>query len=147
MSPVLVEVLRPEQLTEKDVVELNILLQEFSPESSELSLDYVREIAENECLIVARDGDVTSPIVGMATLVTYRRPTGRVGRVEDVIVLKSVRGRGIGREIMSLLIRISQEDGCKKLNLTSRESRVAAHSLYRSLGFKEKETHVFQLML
>ncbi len=46
-------------------------------------------------LIVARVG---GEIVGMATFVSFPLPTGLRGHVEDVVVDKSMRGRGIARK-------------------------------------------------
>lgn len=140
-----VEVLRPELITDKDVVELNQLVQEFKPGSPALSLTELQEIAERGLLIVAHAGDIQTPVVGMATLVIYRKPTGCVGMVEDVVVAEAARGRGAGRSIMTLLIEVAKENGCKNVSLTSNPRRVAARSLYRSLGFRERDTTFFQL--
>ena len=87
-------------------------------------------------------------IVGCATLCVYESPTGRKASVEDVVVSSAYRGQGIGR---TLLQRIIDFAGSKlspiDLRLTSKPSRVEANALYRALGFKQRETNVYQMSL
>ena len=94
----------------------------------------------------AADG-ATHQIVGTATLVPIHRLGVLDGRVEEVVVLSSHRGRGIGRLLMKEVIRRAKKLGIRRLHLTSRPVRVAAHQLYKSLGFTEKETTPFILDL
>lgn len=55
--------------------------------------------------------------------------------VEDVIVDKSCRGRGIGKGMMREAMDLARAKGCYKLALTSNKNREAAHRFYDSLGF------------
>ena len=87
-------------------------------------------------------------IVGCATLCVYESPTGRKASVEDVVVLSAYRGQGIGR---TLLQRIIDFAGSKlspiDLHLTSNPSRKEANALYKELGFVQRETNVYQMIL
>ena len=87
------------------------------------------------------------PIVGMATLITYRIPHNMKAMVEDVVVDESMRGKGVGKKLMNHVIHAAREQGVKYLNLTSRPERTAAHKLYESLGFEKRDTNVFRLPL
>jgi ribosomal protein S18 acetylase RimI-like enzyme len=101
--------------------------------------------AENSNLIIARDSHSQGKIIGMLSYVTFIIPTGINLRIEDVVVDKSVRGKGIGRELMLFALAQAQQIGADKVDLTSSPERLAANKLYQSLGFKIKETNVYRL--
>lgn len=57
------------------------------------------------------------------------------GVVEDVAVLPSLQGKGIGKRMMRFALNRCKDYGCYKMMLSSNESRTAAHKFYESLGF------------
>lgn len=59
------------------------------------------------------------------------------GFMEDVFVDESLRGKGIGSQILDVLISEAKERGCYKLIGCSRYSRPKVHALYERLGFKD----------
>lgn len=85
-------------------------------------------------------------IVGCATLCVFDTPTGRKACVEDVVVNSAFRGQHIGRKLMDFIIDFARRElGDVDLHLTSRPQRVAANNLYRSVGFQQRETNVYNL--
>jgi ribosomal protein S18 acetylase RimI-like enzyme len=85
-------------------------------------------------------------IIGCASLCVFESPTGRKASVEDVVVGEGFRGQGIGRALMEHLIDfVRRELAPVDLHLTSRPERVAANTLYRSLGFERRETNVYRM--
>jgi ribosomal protein S18 acetylase RimI-like enzyme len=86
-------------------------------------------------------------LVGMATLVIYKIPTGRRAIIEDFVVDQNCRGRKLGVKIMEHLIEYGRENGMKYINLTSNSARVAANKLYQALGFKKRDTNAYCLEL
>jgi len=60
-----------------------------------------------------------------------------VGEIQRMYVLPSFRGRGVGRAILNRLIEDARSIGYKRLKLESLKFLGAAHSLYRSVGFRE----------
>ena len=87
-------------------------------------------------------------IVGCATLCVYCSPTGRKASVEDVVVASACRGQHLGKRLIEHIIGFARRELAPvDLGLTSRPSRVAANSLYRSLGFTPKETNVYKMPL
>lgn len=86
-------------------------------------------------------------IAASATAVVFSTPTGRHCRIEDVVVDGTLRGLGLGREIMTRTLAALAKEGIEDVELTSRPSRLAAQALYRSLGFEKRETDVFKLQL
>jgi GNAT superfamily N-acetyltransferase len=57
------------------------------------------------------------------------------GIVEDVVVDKDYRSKGIGKKMMEYAMEICRENGCYKLTLSSSILRERAHSFYEDLGF------------
>lgn len=55
--------------------------------------------------------------------------------VENLVVDPTLRGRGIGRALMSEAIEFARSKRCYKVQLVSSRSREVAQGLYRSLGF------------
>lgn len=59
------------------------------------------------------------------------------GLLEDVYVDESLRGQGLGTEIVKEIISEAKARGCYKLIATSRHTRPRVHDLYVRLGFKD----------
>lgn len=87
-----------------------------------------------QVLLAERDGQP------LGTLTLYVLPLlahqGRPGAVvEDVAVLPSEQGQGVGRALMTAAMQQALRAGCYKLALSSNASRQAAHAFYDHLGF------------
>jgi GNAT superfamily N-acetyltransferase len=57
------------------------------------------------------------------------------GILEDVVVDETVRGKGIGKQMMNYAHELCQQKGCYKMAFSSNRNREAAHRFYESLGF------------
>ena len=86
-------------------------------------------------------------ILGTLTLVFNKIPTGDKVWIEDVVVDKSARGKGVGIKLLEFAIGYVQSQGIKNINLTSSPDRVAANKLYQKLGFIQRETNVYRLIV
>src|SRR4051794_17432394 len=122
------------------------LVAQVSSQAQTVPLERLRRVAldPNSCVVVAR---VDDEVFGAATLLTMVTLVGQFGYVEEVAVDASVRGRGVGRALMDGLLAAARDRGLDFVELTSRPSREAANSLYRSMGFQLRETNVFRLDL
>ena len=60
-----------------------------------------------------------------------------IGEIKRMYVDPSCRNVGAGRAILQSLLTAAIENGYKKVRLDSSKFMTAAHSLYRSVGFKE----------
>lgn len=56
--------------------------------------------------------------------------------LEDVVVDGSLRGKGIGKQMMEYAHELCRQKGCYKMTFSSNRNREAAHRFYESLGFK-----------
>ena len=57
------------------------------------------------------------------------------GVIENVVVLPTVRRRGVGAELMSGLEQVARGARCTKLMLLSSHSRADAHAFFNRIGF------------
>lgn len=64
--------------------------------------------------------------------------------VNYVCVKKSFRRLGVAKKMFMEVFSICLKNNIKYLELTSNDSRVAAHKLYEKLGFSVRETTVFR---
>jgi ribosomal protein S18 acetylase RimI-like enzyme len=101
--------------------------------------------SESATLFIARDA-ASGIIVGMATLVLYRVPTGLRGHIEDVVVDQTTRGQGIGEALTKACLNAAKKAGAPAVGLTSHPGRLAANVLYRKLGFEQRNTNVYRFV-
>ena len=94
-------------------------------------------------LLIARYSDARSEIIGILTISIYRVPTGVRCIVEDVVVDRSMRRRGVARALMETAIEIAGEAGANGVSLTSNPQRVDANLLYQNMGFIRRETNSY----
>jgi len=79
----------------------------------------------------------TSNTVGTASLLIEQKINGRVaGHIEDVVVSKSHRGRGIGGSLIKDLIRVAKKEQCYKVILSCSDKNVP---FYNKFGFIKTE--------
>ena len=134
-------------LTDSQIADLLGLMKELNAELTVTPEMQRRAVGAPGTRIFVAENDAKQ-IVGSATLCVYESPPGRTASIEDVVVLSAYRGQGIGR---TLLQRIIDFAGSKlspiDLHLTSNPSREEANALYQALGFKQRETNVYQMKL
>ncbi|MGB6154026.1 MAG: GNAT family N-acetyltransferase [Pricia sp.] len=90
---------------------------------------------------------VEQEIVGIALLATYKVISGRRGMIEDVVVDIEHRGKGIGRRLMEKLLEEAKNKHLDSVMLFSGHHREAAINLYKSLGFSQRDSGVYNLKL
>ena len=102
-----------------------------------------RIVRDMSCrLYVAR---TENKVVGMFSLCTYSSPSMQKVLLEDVVVDKQWRAKGIGRAMVAYAINFSRQLSPCCLMLTSNPQRIEANALYRSMGFEAKQTNVYKM--
>jgi ribosomal protein S18 acetylase RimI-like enzyme len=99
--------------------------------------------SESSTLLAARYPDENSAIAGILSLTIYRVPTGVRSIIEDLVVDKKMRRRGIGEALVRNAIELAREAGADGVSLTSNSQREAANQLYQSLGFELRKTNPY----
>jgi GNAT superfamily N-acetyltransferase len=61
--------------------------------------------------------------------------TFRVAIVEDLFVIDSCRGRGVGHALVEAAIKEASALGCAAMSLDTNERNQASQAVYRRLGF------------
>ena len=59
------------------------------------------------------------------------------GEILRIAVAPSMRRKGVGRVLLSEIINIMKNNGCKMIFLEVRSKNIPARSLYESSGFKK----------
>lgn len=133
-----------EQLKDFDarqLEEIRCLMQALSDHCT-LSESQLKETIGHSLLYVLKDKERT---VGMATLCLYHAPSGCKGSIEDVVILPEYQGKGLGKQLLQHVLDEAKLHAPLTIYLTSRPQRIAANSLYRKLGFQQKETNVYKM--
>jgi len=131
---------------DSDINSINYLLGLLNTDLAMITLSDLENITKNSKLLVART-ESDGLIVGMATLAVLTIPTGKIGRIEDVVVHDKYRKQGIGKTMVSKLLVEARSLGLKRIDLTSRPHRIAANMMYQKLGFSLVETNTYRLKL
>lgn len=135
------------EVTDELVEALQRLIPQLSSSSPPPGVDELVDIVQAPAtdLFVVTDDD--GSILGTATLVTFRIPTGRRAWIEDVVVDDRARGLGVGGALTRAMIDRAEELGCTTVDLTSRPTREAANRLYQREGFELRDTNVYRRKL
>jgi GNAT superfamily N-acetyltransferase len=121
------------QVTEEDTKDINKLLGR-STEADSISCSRINLIAAQNILMVVRD-EMTR-IKGVATLSVICLMTGNVGYIDDVVIDRSLRRKGVRRELVESLIATAERYNVVRLIIPSDSESVSAHRLYWRLGFE-----------
>lgn len=136
---------KADDLDDDELAAVGGLISQLSASASTLSrVEADRLLANESCnLLLAREAG-NRKIMGMLTLVVFPIPTGTRAWIEDVVVDKGARGLGIGKLLTRYAIEQAKVKGAVSIDLTSRPSREVANAMYRSLGFKARDTNVYR---
>jgi ribosomal protein S18 acetylase RimI-like enzyme len=126
-------------VSEQDAEAISRLVSQVSNRVESVPMDRISRVAADpgSCIVVAR---AAGQVVGTATLLTMVTLVGQFGYVEEVAVDGSVRGRGFGRALMEGILTAARDRALDFVELTSRPSREVANTLYKSIGFRLRET-------
>ena len=145
-------ILTPDRIAKKEAKEISLLLSRLSGKVRELSRSQLLQETLNQNLfIVVKRED--GKIVGMAS-VCFIAPLSHISaHIDDVVVDKPYRRRGIAKGLLNELISIARKRNVAYIELTSGPERTAANKMYLSMGFEmvafaaEGGTNLFRLEL
>lgn len=120
--------------------QLTILYNELNAELAQLDLATVLSGYNPTDVVICMDDET---LVGIAMMAKYNVISGHKGMIEDVVVSSAYRGKGIGRKLMEKLLEQAEKESLDDVLLFSGHHRTAAISLYKSLGFKLKESGLY----
>ena len=141
--------------THSDIPELVELLKslfeqeaEFEPNSETQSKALSKIILDSKIgiILIAKDDD---KILGMVNLLfTESTALGsKVALLEDMVILSSSRGRGIGSQLIDYAISEAKKVGCKRITLLTDIENTKAQSFYQKKGFVKSKMTPYRLLL
>jgi GNAT superfamily N-acetyltransferase len=123
------------------------LAQSFTFSRASLDAHYPALLAAGHaCLLVAdvgagaTSGECAGYLLGFEHLTFYAN--GRVAWAEEVFVRGDLRGRGIGRALMTAFEQWAGERGCALVALATRR----AAPFYHALGYEDSATYLRKLL-
>ncbi|GAG71099.1 unnamed protein product [marine sediment metagenome] len=91
----------------------------------------------NSYILVAEIGGVVVGFINFTTRKTILH-RGLSGLIDELIVAKSYRGEGIGKQLLSGAIEKSRQLGCCEVEVSTEKTNTKAREFYRQCGFTER---------
>jgi len=63
---------------------------------------------------------------------------GLSGLIDELIIAKSYRGKGIGKQLLLSVIKKSRQLGCCEVEVSTEKTNIKAREFYRQYGFTER---------
>jgi len=91
---------------------------------------------DNSYILVA---EIEGIIVGFVNFTTRKTilHRGLSGLIDELIIDKSHRGKGIGKQLLSSAIKKSRQLGCCEVEVSTEKTNIKAREFYRQCGFTE----------
>ena len=91
----------------------------------------------NSYILVA---EIEGIIVGFVNFTTRKTilHRGLSGLIDELIIDKSHRGKGIGKQLLSSAIEKSRQLGCCEVEVSTEKTNIKAREFYRQCGFTER---------
>ena len=110
----------------------NLLINGFSKNfDNDINLNFIND--QSNFGFVAVNNET---IIGFASIHIIEKLNRRSCLIEDVVVDKNERGKGIGKLLIEHLINFSKSKSCDKIILNSKKSNMP---FYNKLGFVQNE--------
>lgn len=116
------------------------LYRQLSPTKKQQDLRHVLD-EDNPVYVVGSFED--EKLTGIASMAVYKVVSGHKGWIEDVVVDATYRGKGIGRKLIERLLELARDMQLTEVLLFTEDHRIAARTLYESLGFKTKDSTIY----
>ena len=87
------------------------------------------------CLFVLEQDGVVVATTYLNVIPNITRSASPYAVIENVVVEKSRRGTGLGKQVMAGTLRAAWDAGCYKAMLMTGSRRPATHAFYRACGF------------
>ena len=120
---------------EASVYDLITSLMKVSLDRESFHDVFIQNLRDDTVLYYVAESD--GYVVGFASLhiLPQLHHAGLVGEILELIVQESLRGRGIGAQLVLRLEQEAKKRGCVSVEVTTKKSRVEAQRFYEHMGF------------
>lgn len=124
-------------LQQKDLEQMSVLYEELlhgekmTMEHMEKMFHKIRE-RKDIAVLVAADGD---QCMGTVTAILCYGLDGAFMVVENVVVSKACRRKGVGKSLFEKIDELAEENNCGYTILVSSDFRKKAHKFYEDMGY------------
>jgi N-acetylglutamate synthase-like GNAT family acetyltransferase len=129
--------------TDRDIPGILGLYEQLTEEKLDLSPDIAKRVfaeitalPRQEFLVAEKDGRVAGTLF-LQIIPNLSHNARPWAIIENMVVDKANRRRGIGRLLVEYAFSHCRGAGCYKVQLLSNNKRLEAHQFYRSLGFED----------
>lgn len=107
------------------------------------SEDKLRKFSHDECSIKEIEGEriialYSEEISGLGLLDYFNNPEKKHVALVGIIVDKKIRGKGLGKKLLSKIVDIGIQKNIHKFRANVHEHNVSSMKMVKSLGFKEE---------
>jgi len=131
-------------INKKIAEDVNRLLPQLSSHPRILTTRDLKRILKNSVIFAVFD---KKHIVGIAMIHFWEILLKKKGFIDDVVIDKSYRGRGLGKQLTLALLTEAKKRKIQCIDLSSEPERKTANIMYRKLGFQKKKTNYYRLLL
>lgn len=100
---------------------------------------FAARIADDDklALIAEHNGEILGYLVGAIEEPAFFRRTGKIGSLENMLVLERHRGRGIGKQLVERFFAWAREHGCARVSVVASAANERSIKFYRECGFSD----------
>ena len=122
-------------LQQKDLEQMSVLYEELL-HGEKMTMEHVEKIRERKdiAVLVAADGD---QCMGTVTAILCYGLDGAFMVVENVVVSKACRRKGVGKSLFEKIDELAEENNCGYTILVSSDFRKKAHKFYEDMGYTD----------
>ncbi len=134
MSTIKIRKLQRRDLSNGFLLSLDSLRKssQIKPKKADIIFDKISKNPDHVIYVAIYNEEV----IGATTLLIEQKfihDGGKVGHIEDVVVRKEYQGKGVGKKIVSALLKYAEKKGCYKTILDCSDDLIP---FYENLGFK-----------
>lgn len=100
---------------------------------------------ENIFYLVAEKEEVFAGFISLH-LQTLIHHGGKVGEVQELYVVKTFRGQGIGADLLHAVEKIAEENDCELIEVASNSTRSKTAEFYTKEGFSKSHVKFTKLL-
>lgn len=109
----------------------------------ELSATVSKQFKNKDVIYLIADNNFN--LVGLLSYSLERRGKNKVGVLQDIIITKDFRKKGIGKKLVDEAIKIMKKEGCLFVRSFVMANNTDAQTFWKNMDFSLKEMHGYMI--